>query len=281
MVILKEKILFIIVSYRQKYWETTSYKTLVNSYKSNNDKSDLHIFIADNTDEVLWDCSDYVADEGIKIKYEKYNNLGLSYAYNRGVEYAKRNGFSWIVLLDQDSDLPKDIYTKYYESLENQNVYIKVPITFINNMKILSPSKYIYYRSFLYDKINSGIMNIENHSFINTGMLIKVDFYLDVGGYNEFIKLDFTDHDFVYRAKNNTDKFEVLDIKINQDFSSVTHSKKQAIERYSLYLRDLKEFKKGKSNQIMLFINADLLRVVKLSVKYKTLEFIKIRLEKW
>lgn len=276
-----ENIIYIIVTYREKYWESSSYKSLIESYKIANVDTPLNIFIADNTDIEDWDCSSYKEQQtNVKVFYNKYNNPGLSYVYNRGVDFAKKQKYSWVVLLDQDTILPTNFYLEYKNAIQNSDVSLKVPITLINNKKILSPSKYVGYRSYLYDSIEKGIRNLQGHSFINTGMLININFYTKVGGYNEQIKLDFTDHDFVYKCQNFTNEFEVLDVSLKQDFSSITNTKEQAIKRYQLYLRDLRSFKKDKKNRIVLFFNSDFMRLVNLTVKYKSLDFLKIRLRK-
>ncbi|MDC8098922.1 glycosyltransferase [Chryseobacterium rhizosphaerae] len=280
---MSNNILYIIVTYKEKYYQCSSYISLIKSFSSTKVlNKQLNVFVADNTDIKNWNCEiNTNMGDNLRVYYNKYNNPGLSYAYNAGVEFAKKNGFSWIVLLDQDTTLPMNFYDDYNNAIiKENNVFLKVPITLIGHNKILSPSKYIGYRSYLYDKIEKGFKKLKGHSFINTGMLINIDFYIKVGGYNEEIKLDFTDHDFVYRCNKFAERFEVLDIKLNQDFSSLTNTKEQAIKRYYLYLRDLKSFRKGKKNKIALFFNSDFLRLLKLSIQYKSLDFIKIRLIK-
>lgn len=275
------RILFILVCYKEKYWETASFLSLTYSHKVTADGMILNLYIADNTDVGNWNCDpNRVLPDDINIFYNKYNNPGLSYAYNRGADFAKKNGFSWIVLLDQDTVLPIDFYPTYNNAILNSDIPLKVPITFIDGNRILSPSKYIAYRSILLTEVRKGLHDLQRHSFINTGMLIKVDFYFNVGGYNEEIKLDFTDHDFVARCKKLTNTFEVVDVSLKQDFSSVTNKKEQAITRYHLYLKDLMVFSKNKKNRMLLFINADLLRLLRLTLKYKSLEFIKVRFRK-
>ena len=54
-----DKILFIIVTYKIKYYEAHSYISLKESFLSSNSKYDekLNIFIVDNTDIDGWDLS--------------------------------------------------------------------------------------------------------------------------------------------------------------------------------------------------------------------------------
>ncbi len=282
---MSKEILYTIVTYKEKYYHCSSYKSLIGSFKCSkflNSNEKLYVFVADNTDLNEWDCEVAENLDHISVYYHRFkNNPGLSFAYNKAVDFAKKSGFSWVVLLDQDTMLPSNFYEGYSQSIrQNETIFLKVPVVFINFNAILSPSKYIGYRAYLYKIVEPGIKKLKGNSFINTGMLINIDFYIKVGGYNEQIKLDFADHDFVYRCTRFTTQYEVLNVKLLQDFSSFTNSKEQAINRYRLYLRDLKTFKKGKTNKYMLFFNSDFLRLVKLSIQYKSFDFLKLRLSK-
>ncbi len=276
------EILFIIAAYKERFDKCNSYVSLKKSYLNIVTSNKLNIYIADNTDMPEWDYSDLKeADNRINLHYFKFNNPGLSFVYNRGAEFAQNNQIPWLVLLDQDTILPLDFYEKYIQAVQEQNtIKIKVPCILIDNNRILSPSKYKGYRSYLYNNLEEGIYSLNENSFINTGMLVNTEFFLKVGGYNENIKLDFTDHDFVHKCKQYAEEFEVMDVTLIQDLSSITNNKDQALKRYSLYLRDLKEFKKNKKKQIMLLLNADFLRLLKLSIQYKSFQFLKLRLKK-
>lgn len=277
----KNSILFIIVVYKDIYYKTESFKTLLKSFRVNKNDEQLHLFIADNTDTVGWHFSALQELEDVNISYQHFSdNPGLSYAYNRGADFAKRWGFQWIVLLDQDTNLPIPFYLTYCRAVQNSNVPLKVPISLIAQDRVLSPSYYLGYRAILFNKVETGIKKIRWYSFINTGLLINLNFYFDVGGYNEHIKLDFADHDFVYKSKKFTNVFELLDVRLHQDFSSITHSRQQALTRYRTYLDDLKSFAQNKRYGVLLFINADFLRLVSLTLKYKSMEFLKARVTK-
>lgn len=277
-----ENILFIIVSYKEYYYDSETFKSLIKSFDYYRGKSQiLNVFIGDNTDIKNWEINK-VTFENINIIYNKFENIGISKVYNKGVDLAIRNNLEWVVLLDQDTSLPTNFCEVYAQSiLEDNKVFIKVPKVYLKDKhRLLSPAKYIGYRSFLIKKIESGVQELKNISFINTGILVNISLFKKVRGYNEKIKLDFSDHDFVYRLKKQTSKYELLDIKLEQNFSSITDTKEQSLKRYEIYLENLDEFYKHKRNKFFIFINADLLRLLKLSVKFKSIDFLRIRISK-
>jgi glycosyltransferase, group 2 family len=269
-------IVFGIVTYKEIFWKTVTFQNLVNSIKKFTSLNRVIIYIVDNTDiedwhvEVPKEYKDFVI-------YEKMWNPGISVAYNKIQKYALNNNIEWLVLLDQDTTLPTNMVDIYLKSIDCRDVEIKVPIVYIEK-GILSPSKYRNYHSFLFKKLSPGIISFKDISCINTGLMINTIFFKEVGGYNENLKLDFCDHDFIERAKKKSDKLEILDINLYQDFSSITHTKKQAIERYKRYINDFKVFRKNR-NKLLLFLWVDFPRLLKLTIKYKTLAFLRIRIQ--
>ena len=63
-----------------------------------------------------------------------------------------------------------------------------------------------------------------------------------------------------------------------QDFSSITHTREQAIERYKRIILDFYVFGENRNKFLLLFC-VDLPRLIKQTFKYKTLDFIKIRIK--
>lgn len=275
------KILFVLVCYKEKYWETISFLNLVKSHKINGDGEVLSIFIVDNTDLPDWNAKKVIDDDKIKISYCRLDqNPGISAAYNKAYIYACENSYEWLVFMDQDTALPNNFYFVYYSAAKRNNFLlpIKLPIIYYAEGKILSPAKYINYRSYpMKVSIHSSTIVSRKVSTINTGLMVSTKFYKQNGKYNENLRLDFCDHDFIERAKMTVKKFEILPLTLNQDFSSHTDDIFSAISRYKLYLRDLQVYKNNRC-KLKIFLFVDLPRVLRLTFKFKTLEFIKIRI---
>ncbi|MBN9313897.1 MAG: hypothetical protein BGO40_06775 [Chryseobacterium sp. 39-10] len=270
-------LLFGIVVYREKFWESVSFKTLLQSFQSDAHRvQNLSIFIFDNTDIDGWNVQhEMPIFHGVDLYYfHDQSNPGLAKAYNKIAEYAYQNHIAWMILLDQDTTLPKQIYNLYSEAAENTSIKIKVPQVFSAD-QLISPSAYKAYRSFQLQKVDP-IMKLHNLSCINSGMMIDVTFFRQIGGYNSFFKLDFCDHDFIEKVKKYTPSIGILPARLQQNFSSEVHTKEQALTRYKMYVRDLKIYYQNR-NPFLVFFMVDAPHLLKLILTYKSLTFFAIR----
>jgi len=268
-------IVFCIVTYKEHYKSCDSYTSLINSYKFFNYGLNLNIFVYDNTPDNKPQFLEELSDN-IFLKYASDGkNMGLAYAYNYFGKLAKANNFDQIVLLDQDTTLP-DTFYKSYMDMDNHHG-IACPRVVANN-NLMSPSKYINFRSYLLDlDIDQTELNLNKISFINSGMMIDVKLFDRIGGYNQNLFLDFCDHDFIIKASSKINKVGIIDCTLNQDFSATSNSKEQALFRYKFFIRDLVIFYKEKC-KVKIFFNVDLPRLLKLTYQYKSLQFFQIRI---
>ena len=276
MAILESDVVFGIVLYKEELGDSVTFKTLVSSLPSVG-KSTILVF--DNTprmNDKKKDNTNYFFNEFVEVFCETQNeNKGLPFAYNFFANKAAELGKKWFVLLDQDTALPQDFYSKYL--LINPKVKVHCPVVFSNG-SLMSPAYYINFRSYPMQIPEKDSIDLKEYSCINSGLMINVDFFHKIGGYNKSLFLDFCDHDFIYKVKKNKiDQLGIIKCNLVQDFSSTNHTKEQAIQRYVLFLNDLRAFKKGK-NKFQIFLRVDLPRLLKLTYQYKTLEFFKIRI---
>lgn len=272
---MKNSILFAIVTYKEKYFDCLSFKSLVRSFEVFGEGK-LNVFIFDNTDFDNWEIEiNEIADVNINY-FHQNDNRGISFAYNRMSDFAVENQFEWIVFLDQDTTLPIETYRVYSEkALRTTSQLTAVPIV-RSNKKIISPSKYIFYRSFLFKKIDQKVLDYKYISCINSGLMVDVKFFKSVGGYNEKLKLDFCDHDFIEKVKKTECFLEILQIEFVQDFSSDNNTKQQSVNRYKIFVNDFKQFSIYR-NKIILLLVVDIPHLIKLIFRHKTLFFYKIR----
>ncbi|WP_073369822.1 hypothetical protein [Flavobacterium fluvii] len=273
---MKNSVLFAIVTYKEKYFECLSFLSLFQSFGVYG-KGKLNVFIFDNTDFDEWNVTiNEMRDVNINYFHQK-DNRGISFAYNRIYDFAKNNNFEWIVFLDQDTTLPVETYDVYSKkALNDKQQMLAAPLVF-SNEKIISPSKTNFYQKLISKPIVPGVLDLKNTTCINSGLMVATHLYGAVGGYNEKLKLDFCDHDFIDRAKKEVNSFEVLKLKFVQDFSSDNNTKIQSISRYKIFVKDYKNYSKTR-NKLLLFIKIDLKHLLKLTYKFRTLVFIKIRI---
>ena len=275
MAILNDEIIFLIVTYKEKYYECDSFTSLLKSFKRSGVPA-LNVMVFDNTVDDGWEIAPQSIPHVNVYYYTEKSNRGISHAYNFLALKASDKGFKWMVLLDQDTSLPEDFISQYLTVCSRNKIYC--PKVFVGD-NLMSPSLYKNYRSYPLRQIEPHISEIDlaGISCINSGLMINIDYFLSVGGYNENIQLDFCDHDFLLKIKKlGLECIGIIDCKLYQNFSFETHNKEQAITRYKMFVRDIKGFYKGKS-AIKVFFNVDLPRLLKLTYQHKSLRFLSIR----
>lgn len=272
------QILFGIVTYREDFWQSLSFQSLYNSYQAADPEHPVTVFVYDNTDIEDWHVTADLAEYRNCVVHYKHDptNPGIAYAYNRIAEYAKKNDIPFIVFLDQDTSLPQDFYSTYIRTItENQHVMIAAPKIYTEN-GLLSPSGMRFYRSFRLNEIKSEHISLGNTSCINSGLLLNTRFFFQCSGYNESLRLDFCDHDFIRRAARETEVLTVIPICLKQDFSAETNTKQKALKRYELFVVDMKEFRKNK-NKMIFFLTVDLPHLLRQSLRFKSWKFFSVR----
>ena len=123
-------------------------------------------------------------------------NLGLANAYNRALEYANDEGFSWLLTLDQDTSLPTTFLQQLTSSLafihSEPSVAVVVP-TIVANGKVVSPNFFRYGAIASWFRASfTGISQAPTYAF-NSAAAIRVSAAFQAGGYDPFFWLDNSD----------------------------------------------------------------------------------------
>lgn len=121
---------------------------------------------------------------------ENPNNRGIAWALNRLCNISTKEGFSWILTLDQDSVCPSDIILKYQKYLEMGDMLC--PRIIDRNAGEIS-------------KINSQEYEYVNKC-ITSGSLLRLKTWNEIGGFDENMFIDGVDFEFCYRAIINNKK---------------------------------------------------------------------------
>ena len=224
-------ILITIVLYKCKLNDSVSFNCLrkqVNPFLS-----ECSFFIYDNSPSVDSDAADILKDYGMSFYYHDVNNSGVSRAYNEAAAYAKKNGFQWLLLLDQDTVLPSDIMGIYMVAIrEHNDIPMFAPKVKIADWKFISPCRFYLKQGRCLRNVNSGLTKTKHRSVINSGLLISLKAYLNSGGYNDRVYLDYSDHEFFTRFKSRYKYFYVLDVELLQDFACVSKDRDKLMSRY-------------------------------------------------
>ncbi|TWI93816.1 GT2 family glycosyltransferase [Mucilaginibacter frigoritolerans] len=275
-----EDFIAIIVLYKIKLIESKTFLSL--SAALNNSQTSIDLVVYDNS-PVFNQGDEFNSYKNFNIIYiPDLLNSGVSKAYNKGVEFASQMNKKWVLLLDQDTEFPDNTLQSYLSAIkEYPEKKIFAPIMFVNESKIISPFRYMFMRGFSLKFIEPGINSFNKYSLINCGLCVNVEAFLINGGYNELIKLDFSDHDFIKRFKKSvSDKFVVIDLRVKHELSSETNNSLTSdLVRFDYYLEGAGYISSSLKEKFFLKLNATL-RCVKLTLLHRNLGFL-IKLFKW
>jgi GT2 family glycosyltransferase len=201
------------------------------------------------------------------------SNPGVGHAYNQAFILAKKLQLKWMLLADQDTCFPSAILERYQQSVKSYpECSLFVPI--LRDRKgIVSPFKTGITSGKRLRKIVSGKKTLEELQAINSGLLIDVNMFEMAGGYNEQLQLDFSDFDFFRRLKKITDHLVVINAYCDHEHSSSEEiSLSKAMSRFKIYLNASAIM--GKDHSGFLFQCRAFARAIKLSLHYKSTQFI-------
>ncbi len=272
---------FVLVLYKVKLEESESFKDITFSLCQIRPKNPISILIYDNSPDFqnitnenvgLWDIQ-YIHDP---------ENSGLGKAYNIAAEVANKKEKKWLVLLDQDTHFPGDILEKYIKAINNNsNINMFAPILKAQDNKITSPYTNAFLRKKNVSVINSGIHSLQETGPINSGLCIKVDAYLKSGGYNEKIKLDGTDFQFVNRFRKIYHFYYIVDVIGSQNLSNFETNIDIITTRYINFLRDAKHFENHRPIDSLETFIMVVSRTIKIIYITRNMLFIKLFFKKY
>jgi hypothetical protein len=216
--------------------------------------------------------------EGFHFHYvHDKSNAGVSKAYNEGIKKAKELNKKYVLLLDQDTNIVAADLEKYLLLADKYGEnYLYAPIVY-REKRIYSPAyincfigKVQNLESFSYQEIYS----LDKKSLINSGLMIPVSLIDLIGGFDENIKLDFSDFYFIEKYKKINSDVILLDLYLQHSLSG-DEGKNYSAEmlRYKYYCNGAKYFNIA-LNEFRLL--PALRRMLRLIIKYKSLMPINI-----
>jgi GT2 family glycosyltransferase len=123
-------------------------------------------------------------------------NSGLAAAYNWALDIAQSHGFSWLLLLDQDSKLPPTFLSLLVGAVElydrHESVAAIVPLV-TDRGTAISPKRVRFGRMAPLPKPTPTVAEYEVTA-INSGVAVKSSFVASIGGFNPAYRLDCLDH---------------------------------------------------------------------------------------
>ena len=271
-----DQIQFVIVLYNVDIEESETFQSFVMPLL----KFGCSLFIYDNSP--IRQTSKILADTKEIVYVHDAHNSGLSKAYNVAAAHARNNNKKYLLLLDQDTLFPESSLNIYIDAFQKYpGIKLFAPILSIQNEKIMSPCKYKYKWGKLIDSISPGVYSLEQYVPVNSGLCIDLNAFFEVGGYNENVKLDGADFQFIERFKTKHKDFVVLNLRLFQNFSLFDNDISGVSARYKLFIEDLSNFETKSILDKFWYQRVILIRTLLLTLKSKNMCFIKIYFNKF
>ena len=259
----------VIVLYECLLEESISFTSLQRQLKDI--KVDYELVIFNNDENRVIESDRFLVENSTE-------NLKISGAYNFALERAVKTSKNWLLLLDQDTEVPENYFVvvqKFLEGGYSPDLAAVVPVLKSGEI-ILSP------------KAVSPFLRLEsdiNHkgynkwiTAINSMSLMNVDFLQSIGGFSNKYQLDMLDRwSYTQLMKHNKPVY-VLDLCSNHNLSFLNLEENITPARYSDYMKVESIFVADEMNhfyrvfhKIKLFV-----RSLRQLVKYKNKTFSKI-----
>lgn len=231
--------------------------------------ANIDIYIHDNSPE-----KQYISPQDNIIYYHDCHNHGVSYAYNCGFNIAVKKGKDCVLLLDQDTKFElKSVFEYYVAYKKYGNDFIYVPcVCNVKHDKQYSPAHMNKFVGHIlpFNKVNSAqLYLLSGRSAINSGLMIPLYIFKKIGGYNENIKLDFSDVYFIEKYKNINKQLILLPVELIHSLSGDEgYDKARELHRFKYYCIGARELAKSLEQNTYYTVFR---RAARLMVKYRTL----------
>jgi len=230
----------VIVLYRRSLSETVSFQTLQRALRhANLGAADFRLLVWDNSPEPqimpAW-------HHAISYHHDSSNG-GLVPAYNRAIEEGLAAGGEWLLLLDQDTQMPEDYFSTFFEALSWTTLRT---VSFVPRVraggKMVNPVGVVAGIVGLrpLDERFQGIRDEETLG-INSAAFVRMSFLKELGGYSSRYRLDAVDLWFFAAAYARGRNVYVLPAWIDHDLS-IANIKGIKIERWRSIMRAEREY---------------------------------------
>lgn len=228
----------ILIVYNRRVEETKTVSSLLRNFaKSPAAFGDFKLVIYDNSPETRKAALDLPFQSEYVHSAE---NKGLAAAYNYALRKAAETGRGWLLLLDQDSDLPVDFIAGLARDLplieKDPAVSAVVPKMRYKD-EYFSPSRDLFGGTVRpIDMNHKGICDFKAFA-IGSGCAVRVSFLQGVGGFDEFYWLDFLDRWLFAVINERGGKVYVTDSVVDHELSVLDYDKFMTEKRYANILR--------------------------------------------
>lgn len=161
-------------------------------------RSQISVIVYENAADPIFatveECSSFMREFAAFEYIRNAENGGVAPAYNYALQQALKNKITWLLLLDQDTELTLNYFNELCNFLasEKQMAVAFVP-KIAQGKKIFTPVGGLLKHAVT----ASGYFTISNLNYLNTissGLLLSVEFINSLGGFDSRFWLDGLDH---------------------------------------------------------------------------------------
>lgn len=204
-----------------------------------------------------------------------YSNCGISAAYNKAAHYAVENGYSRLLVLDQDTTFAPDTLDVYAQA--DSKIPLWAPAVVSTYGVPLSPAC-IDHLKMKAAKLESGLYSLHHYFPINSGMCVSLKEFFQAGGYDENVQLDFSDFQFLRRLRQQNDCFQLLPTQATQDFSNEKKELRCQKMRYGRFLKDARHCKISSRKERIQHKYSVFLHTLSLCLRFRSAVFMRMYL---
>jgi hypothetical protein len=226
------RILVIVVLYKMPLTESPTIAGLLQAFSR-------HPELRDSLSVLIWDNSPTPFRNPELIPSFAYRhsetNVGVSGAYNQAMGIAERMGCQWMLLLDQDTEIPLDFLPQVLrfgcEFLEKIRIAAVLPFL-MDGDRVLSPQKVLFKRFKPLERPFEGIYPGEVTA-ANSGTLIRIEALKQIGGFNEDFWLGYSDAWVFHQLYKQGRQIHIAgDLLLMHKFSAIDFKNAMSPERY-------------------------------------------------
>lgn len=228
----------VIVVYRMQPMASPSLRTLL-AAAATVPALRMRLLVADNTPG-----GQMVEALPAEVEYRAYlDNPGLARPYNDALAMAEREGYAWLLTLDQDTTLPMSFLTDMLAVARQYDDVAAVAPRILDGGRLVSPFRYV--GGFLPWMLPAGTSGIcgPHTSALNSASLLRVEAVRAIGGYDEQFPLHNSDTRLYQRIDEAGMQVAVAgDIVVPHELSILDRQGRMSAERYRHMLRDECDF---------------------------------------
>ena len=267
--------LYILVVVYNKLCKQSKTISYLEQYLKQKENPDIKVVIYDNTE--YDNGNELFCKEKNYIYYGEKKNRGLSYAYNYVISKIEKRQDSWLMILDDDTEINEIFLTRTICEIHNSSEEcVFLPVVKLRGREdIFSPSKCLNdYRSKPFRNIDEIKKGTDQLTAINSGMIINTSIFNTIQ-YNNNLFLDYVDHSFMRSIRKQNIKVKVLYICIYQNsFREQQNNIQSELFRFNIFIIDYKHYLAECKRQFV-FPFSILKIALEKTIKYKNTIFIK------